>query len=122
MHDNIARIDQDPTGILKTFRSRLGLPLLDHALDQFLGHRGHMALGRARDDDHEVRHRRFAGERDRDNILPFVVIERFEDQFVQCHRLCGHVMRLADVGSSSTWHRSCSLRVSQATTPRDPFE
>lgn len=83
MHDDIARVDQDPVGLTSPFGDGPDHPLGFHSLKQMLGHGLQMPSGAACGDHHGICHAGLAGEIDGDGVDRFVVVKRCFDEMLE---------------------------------------
>lgn len=87
--DHIASIDQNPVGIRQAFDADL--------IDAFVLQLARDVIGEGRDvagraagsDDHGIGHRRFSGERNRQDVLGLVVVELLRDDARDGERIVG---------------------------------
>ncbi|OJU56427.1 MAG: hypothetical protein BGO00_11360 [Alphaproteobacteria bacterium 62-8] len=79
MHDDIARIDQNPVALLQAIDRASAVTGFLQAPRQMFGGGGDMARRTAGGDDQRIGQRRAAFKIDRDDVFRLVVVQRFED-------------------------------------------
>ena len=83
MHHHVASIDQHPVGRGQAFDPDVAKPAMLDPFGQLLRHRRDLPGRTARGDHHVIGNRAFAFERDRDEFLRLIVVERLQDQGMQ---------------------------------------
>jgi hypothetical protein len=79
VHYYVASIDQDPVGIGEAFDSGSAAGLFN-PLGKLLGNRGNLSGRTPFGDHHMVCNIAFARQRNGDNVLSLIIVERFHDQ------------------------------------------
>jgi hypothetical protein len=81
VNHHVAAVDQHPVGSGQALDADMAETAMLHALGQLLRHGGDLAGRTARSDHHVIGNRGLAFERDRDDLLRLIVIERVQHQF-----------------------------------------
>lgn len=89
MHDDVAGIDQHPIGAAGSFDLNTLETRLVQFLQQVLGHRGDLTIGKASRYNHAVAERRLAFQVERDDILGLVIFQAADDHVLQPLQLRG---------------------------------
>lgn len=79
MHDDIARIDQNPVTLLQAINRARAVTGFLQPPRQMFGSGGDMTRRTAGGDDQRIGQRRTAFKIDRDDVFRLVVVQRFED-------------------------------------------
>ena len=83
MNDYVVGVDQNPVRCGQTFDPDVLAKLLLDAVGELLRHRRDLPRRAARRDDHVIGDVRFAGERDRHDLLGLVVVKRLKDETME---------------------------------------
>lgn len=80
MHDDVARVDDDPVAILHPFKSHFIHPSALQTITQPLGQRSHLTGGTTRSNDHIVGYGCMTAQVDGFDVFSLICVERLFDK------------------------------------------